>query len=54
MEFVRLTLCRDVYHCRPSELRQERLGDILADLTCVSEENRVARIKARNAIRTKR
>lgn len=40
-EYLNLILCRDVYHCRPSELRQERLTDVLPHLTCLHVENRV-------------
>ena len=45
MELVKLTLCRDVYHCTPSMLRRERLRDILVDLTVIGEQNRIARLK---------
>lgn len=49
MEYVRLILCRDVYHCRPSELRQEKLVDVMDDLECLSAEGRVAKFRAKKA-----
>lgn len=45
-EYVTLVLCRGVYHCRPSELRQEALADILPHLTCLGVENRVRSAKS--------
>jgi len=38
-----------VYHCTPSELRRERLSDILTDLTVLAEETRVQEARARRA-----
>ena len=46
LELVKLTLCRDVYHCTPSVLRAERLRDILVDLTVIGEQNRIETAKA--------
>lgn len=40
-----LRLCRDVYHCRLSELREEKLADVLAHLACISVENQVERVR---------
>lgn len=37
-EYTSLVLCRDVYHCRPSELRQEKIADVLPHLTCLGVE----------------
>lgn len=44
-EYIEFVLCRDVYHCRPSELRQEDLADILAHLTCLRVESDVQQIR---------
>lgn len=38
IEYVALRLCRDVYHCLPSELKRERLDDIMAHLACLQIE----------------
>lgn len=37
-DYVDLLLCRDVFHCRPSELAQEDADDILRALACLSAE----------------
>ena len=34
-------LCRDVFHCTPSQLRAEDADDILAALACLEAENYV-------------
>jgi len=34
-------LCRDVFHCRISELREERAVDILKALACLAGEAKV-------------
>lgn len=49
VEYIRLILCRDVYHCTPSQLRQERLSDVLTDLTILAEETRVQEARSRRA-----
>jgi hypothetical protein len=51
IELMRLTLCRDVYHCTPSQLRAEKLRDILVDLTVIGEQNRIAKIKEQPRIK---
>jgi hypothetical protein len=50
-EMVKLWLCRDVYHCTPSQLRREKLSDILVDLTVIGEQNRIAKRKAMPRLR---
>lgn len=37
-EYIRLVLCRDIYHCTPVELRQVPLGDVLETLATLSAE----------------
>jgi hypothetical protein len=38
MEYIELLFCRDIYHCTPSELRKERLADILLHLSLIESE----------------
>lgn len=38
IEYVTLTLCRDVYHCLPSQLARESMSEIVAHLTCLRVE----------------
>lgn len=38
LEYVELILCRDVYHCRPSELEDEDLFTVLKHLACLEGE----------------
>ncbi len=45
-EYIELILCRDVYHCTPSQLREEDFSDIMATLAMLSAENQVR--EARN------
>jgi len=40
-EYIEMILCRDVYHCRPSELRQEAYEDIILHLACLGMEREV-------------
>jgi len=40
-EYTDLVLCRDVFHCTPSELRAEAAEDIMAALACIEAENYV-------------
>jgi len=44
-EYVELYLCRDVYHCTPSQLRKELASDIYAHLAMIDMENKVAERK---------
>lgn len=37
-EFIRLVLCRDIYHCTPVQLRQVPLSDVLETLATLSAE----------------
>lgn len=46
--YVRLVLCRDVYHCTPLALEQIPLTVILQDLACLEAEAHVYRAKARH------
>jgi hypothetical protein len=38
IEYVELILCRDVYHCLPSELAEEDLITVLNHLACLEGE----------------
>jgi hypothetical protein len=40
-EYTNLVLCRDVFHCTPSQLQAEAAEDILAALACIEAENYV-------------
>jgi hypothetical protein len=40
-EYVELVLCRDVYHCRPSELDEEDDERVAAHLICLEVEEAV-------------
>jgi len=40
-EWLELYLCRDVYHCRPPDLREIPLPTILRHLTCLGVESEV-------------
>jgi hypothetical protein len=40
-EYTELILCRDVFHCTPSQLRQEDAEDILSALACLEAEAKV-------------
>jgi len=31
-------MCKDVYHCTPSQLKAERLADVMRDLNCRTVE----------------
>jgi len=44
-------LCRDVYHCTPTELAKVPARVALAHLTCLSVENKVREMEARKAAR---
>lgn len=46
MELTTYVLCKEVYHCTPSELMQERLVDVLPHLTVRSELIRYAEMEA--------
>lgn len=41
-ELLELILCRDVYHCTPPELAKVPLAKVMAHLTCIDMEQRVA------------
>jgi len=45
VEYLELILCRDVFHCRPSELKKERAVDILKALLCLQVEAEVLEAK---------
>jgi hypothetical protein len=44
--YMELLLCRDVYHCLPSELKRERARDILLHLACMEIEGQKRRVDA--------
>lgn len=46
-EYVELVLCRDVYHCTPSQLRRENALDIIQTLAMLSIEAQVEQAKAK-------
>lgn len=50
MEYTTLVLCRDVYHCTPSELMREKWSVVRDHLICLAAEQQVAQEK-RNASR---
>jgi len=50
-EYVDFILRRDIYHCTPSQLRAEKASDVLADLTCLEIETRVANARNRSTRR---
>jgi hypothetical protein len=37
-EYIRLVLCRDIYHCTPTELRTVPLRDVLETLATLGAE----------------
>ena len=41
--YLELTLCRDVYHCTPTELAQQPLATIASHLVCMDVEAQVAK-----------
>lgn len=45
-EYIDLVLCRDVYHCTPSELYQQDARIVMAHLACLDVEAEVARLRA--------
>ena len=48
VEYTELVLCRDVFHCTPSQLRAEDAEDILAALACIEAENYVRKQQERS------
>lgn len=40
-EYIEYILCKEVYHCRPSELRAESFSDILKTLVVMGIEGRI-------------
>lgn len=38
MDYMLLYLCRDVYHCRPSELLNENWQQVRRHMICTDEE----------------
>lgn len=51
--YVELNLCREL-GCLPSELRKERLTDILQILTCLEAEAKVAKKKSESQRRARK
>lgn len=39
-DYIVLVLCRDVYHCTPSQLRRENPVEIMRHLTCIAAERK--------------
>ena len=46
IEYVRLVLCRDVYHCDPIRLAEIPLNIVLEDTVSLSAEAEVAKRRA--------
>jgi hypothetical protein len=44
-ELTLLRLCRDVYHCTPSQLRRESFVDILRDLEVMDIEAKAEKMR---------
>ena len=51
VEYIEFILCRDVYHCTPSQLRQERTTDLLMHIHILSVESEVKRLRGRKGRR---
>jgi hypothetical protein len=49
--YMELVLCRDIYHCTPTELAQQPLTTIAAHLTCLDVEAAVRRRKTKHGTR---
>jgi hypothetical protein len=47
-EYVELVLCRDVFHCLPSQLRQENAQDIFGVLAMLEIEAQVREARSRD------
>lgn len=47
-EYVELILCRDVYHCPPSELDRQDTARVEAHLVCLEWEAKAAKQRAKN------
>jgi hypothetical protein len=47
-------MCKDVYHCTPSQLRAERLEDVMRDMNCRAIEIEHAEMEQRIAERDAR
>jgi hypothetical protein len=45
-EWVELQLCRDVYHCLPSELAEEDATTVLLHLSLLDAEARAMKFKS--------
>jgi hypothetical protein len=48
-EYLELLLCRDVYHCPPTELARVPLATVLAHLACLDAEAQVREAEMRSA-----
>lgn len=46
VEYTELQLCRDVYHCRPSELAEEDAAVVRVHLALLTAESRVRRFES--------
>jgi hypothetical protein len=46
MEYVRLILCRDVYHCDPEKAESIPAEYVIEDLAMMSMENKVRKQRA--------
>ena len=51
-EYTEFILKRDVYGCTTSQLRRERVADVLQDLTCLQVEVKVQ--NERNRLKSRR
>lgn len=48
-EYLEYVLCREVYHCLPSQLRAEPLENVLPHLIAMSVESRVRTMSGQGA-----
>lgn len=47
LEYIRLQLCRDVYHCSQTELEEQPWVTVMLDIRMIGVENKVRRFKRR-------
>lgn len=45
LEYIRLQLCRDVYHCSQTELEEQPWTTVMLDIRMISVENKVRRFR---------
>jgi hypothetical protein len=45
-EYTEMRLCRDVYHCLPSDLDEQDYDRILYHIVCMNEEETVNQVRS--------